>query len=375
MSKPNKQNKQNNNNNAPKAPIETQAEVSAPTETTGEGATLAPVEASELFGDVRPFALIAGDVTFNEHDGASIASHVTVTELGHFIAKTMEGQASMSTRLANCLRHSRKMQPLKIDKRDKWGGATGEKETVSAFDYLKERLRANSATEGQFQNMFQLVEALDFRADNGLEEKANVFLIKNVMGKLREFGLIPPADKKAEWKEGRLKVTLPEGVDITAKAIMLSLGNGDSQAKMKKAIAEAEAEKARLAKEASDAKTAEVQKMLADAKAKAANGSATPEGEKSPEGTEKAPEGETEAETETETPEGATEATPPPAKAPEGAKEVETLNHYNPEYVSRGITSILGMWDKAVQAGATREQMREACRVEFAKLAVLMNAE
>jgi hypothetical protein len=189
--KDNKMSKNRNNN----ATATATATPEKPTETQ---VTVAKVTLAEpmLFTVERPFEAIARDISFDRHDTVTVKETVTVHELGQFMASRLDDNNSITVQVANCLRHARKLSKVTVPVNDELGHPTGEKREMTATAFLEMRLKARSTTVSAFNNSLQIVEAMDFLADNPeLLGKVSPFTIKNAMGPLRSFGALPPADK------------------------------------------------------------------------------------------------------------------------------------------------------------------------------------
>lgn len=287
-------------------------------------ATIAPAFVCE-----RPISAIAKDFTFDKSDGVKVGNKVTVQELGFYMATTMQEQESINRRMANCLRHARALSPVEVDVRDKHGDVTGAKLKVTAFNWLKEKLRANANTAGTFANMFQLVEALDFIADNGLPSGLSPYSVKNALGYFREHGALPKPDKSKEYKAGDLKLK-----DVAFCApLVKALHDCASQPKIE--IARTEAEKLRVPP------VAPVATVVPTVPTVPTEGGA-PQAPATPASATPAP------------------ATPAPVKATQ-----------TPEMILGDLVTICGNWQIAMEQGASREDMRKVCADKVKELALL----
>jgi hypothetical protein len=338
--KDNKMSKNRNNN----ATATATATPEKPTETQ---VTVAKVTLAEpmLFTVERPFEAIARDISFDRHDTVTVKETVTVHELGQFMASRLDDNNSITVQVANCLRHARKLSKVTVPVNDELGHPTGEKREMTATAFLEMRLKARSTTVSAFNNSLQIVEAMDFLADNPeLLGKVSPFTIKNAMGPLRSFGALPPADKSKAYTEGALKLTLGEKADPTALAIVDSLSKGVSQKKLQAAINMSEAAK-KKAKEEAEAKA----KADAEAKAKA--------------------EAEARGETPVETPTAPTAPAVPVAPAVPSTDGLKTV--WKAEAVLGMIVSAIGAWQKSVEQGESIDALRKMCAEDLQSLAKL----
>lgn len=113
-------------------------------------------------------------------------SKLTASELFTFLKERVQKLGSDSVRLANTLRIARMLPDVK----------EGEK-SVNAFDWVKGKLKADSATTSAFANIAYLVPAIDVIEQNGL--KVSPFTAKNALGWLRDKEVIDDNGKfKAE---------------------------------------------------------------------------------------------------------------------------------------------------------------------------------
>lgn len=333
---------------------------------TAQQSAIAPSEApvklqpmeTPLFAINRDMSEVYREISFGANGAFIVAkdAKLTASELGAVMVKTIDGHNSVTVQLAQMLRHSRTLPEVEVEDRDKNGDPTGHKTKFAAYDWLKNKLSANAHTEGAFMGVLQIVPALDFISQNAelVSESLSPFTVKNAIPYFRAFGALPPVDKKTAYKPELMKL------DATAQFIQPLLDvikEGGSQAKVNGAHKAALALKAAKAKEEEDAKAAKME----EERKKAAKALGLPE---NPAETVTVP----------SAPSGGDTTAPQAPTAPlsNNTPASNTPASVTPEMVMRDIMSILGNWDKAIQAGATRDQLREACKGPFGELAVLM---
>lgn len=162
----------------------------------------------------RNIEAIRGDLIV---DGASVlfkkGARVTVDELAFLLNEDLKDSESKSVRLANTIRLARMLPAVKD------GDAT-----VPAFDWVKDKVRAQIQSEGRsegaFYTTFQLVEAIDVIEANSL--KSSPTNVKDAMAALRKSEALP---------KGELKLKASK-----ASALVKALKEGATQAKVREIV-------------------------------------------------------------------------------------------------------------------------------------------
>lgn len=153
----------------------------------------APVKVveSSIVERVRPMDKVASLFIYGADDSVTLVkdSQLTATELFTFLSERVQKLGSESVRLANTLRIARMLPDVK----------DGDK-SVSAFQWVTAKLKADSATVSAFNNIAYLVPAIDVKEQNGLTVSA--FTVKNALPWLRDKDVIDENGKFKPEKAG-----------------------------------------------------------------------------------------------------------------------------------------------------------------------------
>lgn len=178
---------------------------------------IAIVAPSVSFEVKRSAEQIARDFIVSSEGGVKVreGAKITVEEIGFLIAEEWKGEQAKSVKQANLLRIARGLPAITV-------GEGEDAEEVPAFEFLKTALKNAAPTDGQFYNVFQLVDAIDFLEVNRekLGDKVNVFAVKNMMGPLRALEALPKPGEVPKLKGSK------------GKAIVDALKAGEPQAKL-----------------------------------------------------------------------------------------------------------------------------------------------
>lgn len=139
----------------------------------------------------RPVSAVLAEITFDGEGNATLkkGSNVTWQEIALASAEKMHDAESASIRAANVLRLARMLPAVKQKDKD------GAEKEIPAFDMAAQGLRAALATESTYYNVLGMVAAVDVKEQYKLPVSA--FAVKESLGTLRRFGVLPKGDGKA----------------------------------------------------------------------------------------------------------------------------------------------------------------------------------